>query len=389
MRAAGGPLAGIKVIELAGLGPAPFGAMLLADMGAEVIRIDRIKGDVGIGVESAFDVLARNRTCVKLDLKNPDGREALMRLVEQADGFIEGFRPGVIERLGFGPEILLNRNPRLVIGRMTGWGQDGPLAQRAGHDINYVALSGALFSIGSKDGPPVPPLNLVGDFGGGGLLLAFGMVCALLEARGSGIGQVVDAAMIDGSALLTAGIHGMLAQGMFQEGRGQTILNGGAPFYAVYECADGEFITVGSLEPQFFDELLTRLAIGPGEFGNRFNPRNWPRQRQLLEAVFKTRTRDAWVEALQDTDICFAPVLRMKEAPHHPHNQARGVFTQVDGFTQPAPAPRFSRTSPTACVAASAPGAHTNELLSRFGFSAEEIARLHAVGAVAGPSSSK
>jgi len=389
MRASGGPLAGLKIIELAGLGPAPFGAMLLADMGAEVIRIDRIKADTGIGVESTFDVLARNRTCIRLDLKHPEGQETLLRLVEQADGLIEGFRPGVIERLGFGPDILLERNPRLVIGRMTGWGQDGPLAQRAGHDINYVALSGALFSIGSKDGPPVPPLNLVGDFGGGGLLLAFGLVCALLEARGSGIGQVVDAAMIDGSALLTAGIHGMLAQGMFQEGRGQTILNGGAPFYGVYECADGEFITIGSLEPQFFDELLTRLAIDPAQFGNRNNPRNWPAQRQLLEAVFKTLSRDAWTERLQDTDICFAPVLRMKEAPHHPHNQARGVFTEVDGFIQPAPAPRFSRTRPAPCVAPSVPGADTDDLLSRFGFSAEDISRLHDNGAVSGPTSAQ
>lgn len=380
-----GPLAGIRIIELAGLGPAPFGAMLLGDMGAEVIRIDRTGGSAGIGVKPQYDVLARNRKTVRLDLKHPDGKQALMQLLEQADGLIEGFRPGVLERLGFGPDELLKRNPRLVIGRMTGWGQDGPLAQTAGHDINYVALSGALYSIGSKDGPPVPPLNLVGDFGGGGLMLAFGMVCALLEARGSGLGQVVDAAMIDGAALLTAGVHGMLAQGMFQERRGETILNGGAPFYAVYECADGEHITIGSLEPQFFAELAERLNLDIEAFGNRNDPRQWPAQRQVLEDIFKTRTRDEWTDILGNTDVCFAPVLRMTEAPSHPHNKDRGVFVDVDGFVQPAPAPRFSRTPAGDCTPSALPGMHTDDVLKAYGFSSEYVAHLHDVGAIAGP----
>lgn len=380
-----GPLAGIRIIELAGLGPAPFGAMLLGDMGAEVIRIDRTGGGVGIGVKPEFDVLARNRKSVRLDIKHPEGKEALFRMLEQADGMIEGFRPGVLERLGLGPDELLKRNPRLVIGRMTGWGQDGPLAQTAGHDINYVALAGALYSIGSKGGPPVPPLNLVGDFGGGGLMLAFGLVCALLEARGSGKGQVVDAAMVDGAALLTAGIHGMLAQGMFQEKRGETILNGGAPFYAVYECADGEYVTIGSLEPQFFAELAKRLEIDLDAFGNRNDPRKWPDQRAMLEAIFKSRSRQEWTELLQDTDVCFAPVLRMTEAPSHPHNKARGVFVDVDGFTQPAPAPRFSRTPAGDCTPSSVPGVHTDDVLLGYGFSTEDVQRLHAAGVIAGP----
>lgn len=379
-----GPLAGIRIIELAGLGPAPFGAMLLADMGADVIRIDRLSGGSGIGVDAKFDVLARNRKSVRLDIKHPDGKQALMKILEGADGLVEGFRPGVLERLGLGPDELLKLNPRLVIGRMTGWGQDGPLAQTAGHDINYVALAGALYSIGSKGGPPVPPLNLVGDFGGGGLLLAFGMVCALLEARGSGRGQVVDAAMVDGTALLTAGIHGMLAQGMFQEKRGETILNGGAPFYGVYECADGEHITIGSLEPPFFAELMQRLNLDTVEFGNRNDPRQWPAQRAILEDTFRKRTRQEWTDLLQNTDVCFAPVLRMTEAPLHPHNKERGVFIDVEGSLQPAPAPRFSRTPSGHCTPSPEPGTHTDDVLKEFGFSADDIRKLHTAGAVAG-----
>jgi len=380
-----GPLSGIRIVELAGLGPAPFGAMLLADMGAEVIRVDRMQGGSGIGLDTPFDVLARGRRFVRVDIKNPHGKETLLRLIEQADALIEGFRPGVLERLGLGPDVLLARNPRLVVGRMTGWGQDGPLAQRSGHDINYIALAGALFSIGSENGPPVPPLNLVGDFGGGGMLLAFGVLCALLEARGSGQGQVVDAAMVDGAALLTAGVHGMLAQGMFSEGRGNTILNGGAPFYAVYECADGEFVTLGALEPQFYEELLEKLDLDREEFAKRHDQRRWPMQRERLAAVFRTRTRDQWCELLQDTDICFAPVLRMNEAPHHPHNRERGVFTEVGGLMQPSPAPRFSRTEAAVTAAAVAPGTHTDDVLSGWGFDADEIAMLHDEGAIAGP----
>jgi len=379
-----GPLQGIRVIELAGLGPAPFGGMLLADLGAEVVRIDRTKGGAGIGLETPYDVLARGRKFVRADLKHPRGKEVVLRLVDQADALIEGFRPGVLERLGLGPDVLLARNPRLVIGRMTGWGQDGPLAERAGHDINYIALAGALFSIGQKDGPPVVPLNLIGDFGGGGMLLAFGIVCALLEARVSGRGQVVDAAMVDGAALLTAGVHGMLAQGVFREKRGESILNGGAPFYGVYECADGEFVTIGALEPQFYDELVARLGLDAAVFADR-HPRNWAAQRSALAAVFKTRTRDEWCELLQNTDICFAPVLRMTEAPNHPHNRARGTFTEINGLVQPAPAPRFSRTQTVVNEAAAPPGTHTDEVLTRWGFSSSEIAELHREGAIAGP----
>lgn len=381
-----GPLAGVRIIELAGLGPAPFGAMMLADMGAEVVRVERISGGGGIGVSASFDVLARNRKSMRLDLKSAEGQQTLLRMLDQADGLIEGFRPGVLERLGFAPDMLLERNPRLVIGRMTGWGQDGPLAQRVGHDINYIALAGALFSIGQKDGPPVPPLNLVGDFGGGGLLLAFGIVCALFEARLSGKGQVVDTAMIDGAALLTAGVHGMLAQGMFREKRGETILNGGAPFYAVYECSDGEFITIGSLEPQFFEELLHRLNVDPQDFGNRNDIRHWDRQREMLATIFKGRTREEWTQLLEDTDICFAPVLRMTEAPAHRHNAARGVFVEVDGFVQPAPAPRFSRSSAGPCSPPAVPGADTDRVLEAFGFSSEEIGALYSSGIVSGVS---
>jgi len=380
-----GPLAGLRIVELAGLGPAPFGAMLLADMGAQVIRIDRTQGGPGIGLETSFDVLARGRQFVRVDVKHPRGKETVLRLLDQADALIEGFRPGALERMGLGPDVLLARNPRLVIGRMTGWGQDGPLAQRSGHDINYIALAGALFSIGSKGGPPVVPLNLVGDFGGGGFLLAFGLLCALFEARASGKGQVVDAAMIDGAALLTAGVHGMLAQGIFQEERGESILNGGAPFYGVYECADGEFVSLGSLEPQFYDELMARLELDPAVFAKRHDPRNWPAQTEKLAEVFKTRTRAQWTELLQDTDVCFAPVLRMSEAADHPHNRARGVFTEVDGLVQPSPAPRFSRSSTSINPAAVSPGTHTDEVLSGWGFSADEIAGLHSDGAIAGP----
>lgn len=379
-----GPLAGIRIVELAGLGPAPFGGMMLADMGAEVVRIDRTQGGPGIGLDTPFDVLARGRSFVRADLKQAAGKEAVLRLIDQADGLIEGYRPGVLERLGLGPDVLLARNPKLVVGRMTGWGQDGPLAQRSGHDINYIALAGALYSIGAKDGPPIPPLNLVGDFGGGGLLLAFGMVCGLLEARLSGRGQVIDAAMVDGAALLTAGVHGMMAQGLFREKRGETILNGGSPFYAVYECADGEFITVGALEPQFYEEMIERLFLDKAAFADR-HPRNWPAQRAALETVFKTRTRAEWSGLLEGSDICFAPVLRMSEAPDHPHNKARGVFEDVGGIVQPAPAPRFSRTQPTIGAAAAKPGTHTDDVLARWGFSADEIAALHASKAVAGP----
>jgi len=384
MSARQGPLHGIRVIELAGLGPAPFGAMLLADMGAEVVRIDRTQGDVGIGLETPYDVLARGRQFVRADLKHPRGKQTVLRLIDQADALIEGYRPGVLERLGLGPDLLLARNPRLVIGRMTGWGQDGPLARRAGHDINYIAVAGALFSIGQKDGPPVVPLNLVGDFGGGGLLLAFGILCALLEARGSGRGQIVDAAMVDGAALLTAGVHAMLAQGVFRENRGESILNGGAPFYGVYECADGEFVTIGALEPQFYDELVARLGLDTASFSDR-HPRNWATQRTALAALFKTRTREQWCEVLQDTDVCFAPVLRLTEAPNHPHNRARGVFTEMNGLVQPAPAPRFSRTGAVVNGAAAPPGTHTDEVLVRWGFSSDEISELHHEGAIAGP----
>jgi alpha-methylacyl-CoA racemase len=351
-------------------------------MGAEVIRIDRIKASSApISFQPQFDVLGRGKKSIRVDLKSPKGKELVFRLVKESDALIEGYRPGVLERLDLGPQAMWEHNPALVIGRMTGWGQDGPLAQTAGHDINYVALSGALFNIGERDGPPVPPLNLVGDFGGG-LLLAFGLACAIPAARQSGQGQVVDASMLDGASILTAGVHAMMAQGAFAEGRGLSILSGGAPFYGTYECQDGEYVSIGSLEPQFYSDLVRLLELDAELFADR-NPARWDEQKMVIADKFKERTRDQWSDLLEPTDVCFAPVLSMKEAPEHPHNQSRKTFVSIDGLVQPAPAPRFSHTATDTPEGAPRQGVDTANILQSLGYSEAELAEFVEAGVVA------
>jgi alpha-methylacyl-CoA racemase len=381
-----GPLHGFKIIELAGIGPGPFAGMMLADMGAEVLRVDRAQAVRDDGSPPVHDVLARGRRSIGVDLKHAEGRGAVLRLVERADALIEGFRPGVVERLGLGPDACLARNPRLVYGRMTGWGQEGPYAAMAGHDINYIALSGTLAMIGRSGQPPVPPINLIGDFGGGGMLLAFGVVCGLLESSRSGQGQVIDAAMVDGAALLAAMIHGFRAGGTWGE-RGTNILDGGSWYYEVYETADGGHISFGSLEPQFFQEMLRITGLGADVDGRGPVPdptdrSTWGAMKERLAAVVKTRSRDEWCELLEGTDACFAPVLDPGEAPAHPHNRQRATFTEVAGVMQPAPAPRFSRTHPEISGPPSRPGQHTDEALQSWGFGADEVSALRAAGAV-------
>ncbi|PXY27861.1 CaiB/BaiF CoA transferase family protein [Prauserella muralis] len=374
-----GPLSGIRVVELAGIGPAPFCGMLLADLGADVVRVDRPGGrQAGNPLSPELDLLNRSRRSIALNLKTPSGVAALLRLVAGADALIEGFRPGVAERLGFGPEVCTRRNPRLVYGRMTGWGQDGPNAARAGHDINYIALTGALDAIGPPGLPPVAPLNLLGDFGGGGMLLALGLVAALLEARISGRGQVVDAAIVDGTALLTTMIHAMRAQGIWSDDRGSNLLDGGAHFYGVYECACGGYLSVGAIEPQFYRRLLDGLGLaGDPEFqAGHTDPARWPTLRARLRELFRTRTRDEWCALLAADDTCVAPVLPMAEAPQHPHNRQRGTFTELGGIVQPSPAPRFSRSGETAPNRPPLPGQHTGEVLAEAGFTEEEIEML-------------
>ncbi|MET1074676.1 MAG: CaiB/BaiF CoA-transferase family protein, partial [Umezawaea sp.] len=336
-----GPLAGLSVVELAGLAPAPFGAMVLADLGADVIRVDRSGGDPG-GVPG--DPLGRGRRSVAIDIRKPEGADLVLRLVARADVLIEGFRPGVTERLGIGPAHALARNPRLIYGRMTGWGQDGPLADRAGHDINYISVAGALEPIGRAGATPTVPLNLLGDFGGGGLLLAMGVLAALYERERSGHGQVVDAAMVDGAALLTTFRHGMRAAGGEKGPRGTNLLDGGAPFYDVYRTSDDRFVSIGALEEKFYADLLGVLGLADEELPNRHDPANWPELRERIGAVVATRTRDEWADLADGTDACLAPVLEPSEAPGHPHNVARGGFVDVDGIALPAPAPRFDRT---------------------------------------------
>ncbi len=378
-----GPLTGIKVVELAGIGPGPMCAMLLAGLGAEVIRVDRLAAvDLGIERDRQFNVLNRGRRSVAVDLKQPEGVDAVLRLVEQADALIEGFRPGVMEKLGLGPDVCLARNPRLVFGRMTGWGQDGPLAKAAGHDINYIALTGALHSIGTAGGPPVPPLNLVGDFGGGALYLAFGLCAALLEARRSGEGQVVDVAMTDGASSLMTAIYGLHASGSWAKERGTNVLDTGAHFYGTYECGDGGWVSVGSIEGKFHDELVEKLGLTDADLPGRMDGANWPAHKERLAAIFRTRTRDEWCSIMEGTDICFAPVLTLDEAPQHPHNVARGTFVEVDGVVQPGPAPRFSRTPGQVQRPPAARGEHTQEALADWGFSDEELAKLAATGVI-------
>jgi alpha-methylacyl-CoA racemase len=368
-----GPLAGLRVLELAGLAPAPFACMVLSDLGAEVLRLDRPDAvpEAMPGGRPAPPPapLARGRRSVAVDLKHPRGSEIVLRLIEHADVLVEGFRPGVCERLGIGPEESLRRNPRLIYARLTGYGQDGPLAPRAGHDINYLALAGALEPIGPADAPPLPPLNYVADFGGGGMLLAVGVLAALWERERSGRGQVVDASMVEGAALITALLHGLRATGMWQEKRGANLLDGSAPFYSAYECSDGRFVAVGALEPRFWDELLTGLGLaGEPDLPQRQDPARWPELKRRIAAVFRTRSRDEWAAHFAASDACVTPVLNPFEAHEHPHHRARGAFVDVAGLRQPGPAPRLSRTPGRIGSPAPQPGQHTDEALRDWGF---------------------
>ncbi len=381
-----GPLAGYRILELAGMGPGPFAAMMLSDMGAEVLRIDRADAVDPDEAPPAWDVNARGRRSVGVDLKDPAGREVVLALVARADGLIEGFRPGVTERLGLGPDDCLARQPGLIYGRMTGWGQEGAYAQAAGRDINYIALSGTLSMIGRAGEAPVPPLNVVGDFGGGGMLLAFGMVCGILEASRSGVGQVIDAAMVDGAALLAGMMHGLRSTGEWGA-RGTNLLDSGAWFYEVYETADGGFISLGAIDPTSCQELLAITGLaddvdGGGPLPDQSDRDSWPAMKQRLATVIRTGTRDEWCARLEGTNACFAAVLDPSEAPDHPHNRARGTFTEVAGVVQPAPAPRFSRTVPQIAGPPPRPGQHTTDALADWGFSADEIAELRAAEAV-------
>ena len=379
-----GPLAGITVIELAGIGPGPFCGMMLADLGADVIRVDRAQSVQGGDPERPpADLLARGRRSIGVDLKSPDGVEVVLSLVERADALIEGFRPGVTERLGLGPDDCLARNPRLVYGRMTGWGQDGPYASTAGHDINYISLAGALDPIGRRGEAPVPPLNLVGDFGGGGLLLAFGIVAGLLEARTSGRGQVIDAAMVDGAAALMTMTHSLRAMGIWNDERGTNMLDTGAHFYDVYETADGGYVSIGSIEPQFYAELLRLTGLEGEDLPWQHDRAQWPALKERLAGIFRTKTRDEWCEIMEGTDVCFAPVLTIPEAVAHPHNVHRGTFVEVAGIPQPGPAPRFSRTEAAIARPPAHAGQHTDEILAEAGVDDDRIAKLRETGAIA------
>ena len=377
-----GPLSGVRVVELQGIGPGPLCGMMLADMGAEIIRVDRAAA-VGSPANQA-DILARGRKSIAVDLKSEAGVETVLKLVESADVLIEGFRPGVTERLGLGPDVCLARNPKLVYGRMTGWGQTGAMAHAAGHDINYISLSGALHAIGEAGGKPVPPLNLVGDFGGGGMLLAFGIAAALFETRGSGQGQVIDAAMTDGSALLMNAIFGIINQGHWSDERGTNLLDGGAHFYGTYATKDGKWISIGSVEPQFYALLLEKTGLSDDpELAKQMSRGDWPALKDKLTGVFASKTRDEWDAIMLGTDICYAPVLNFEEARANQHNSDRATFVESNGQHQAAPAPRFSRTEPELPGASVAPGANTDDILAGLGLSAQEIAQLKESGAVA------
>ncbi len=377
-----GPLEGLKVVELAGIGPGPMCAMLLSDMGAEVVRVDRpAQVDLGIDRGRKYNVLNRGRRSIAVDLKSPEGVEVVLKLVEGADALIEGFRPGVTERLGLGPDVCAERNPRLVYGRMTGWGQEGPLAHAAGHDINYIALTGVLDAIGNEGGPPVPPLNLVGDFGGGALYLALGVCAGIIEAQRSGTGQVIDAAMVDGAASLLTSIYGIHGSGGWTE-RGTNILDSGAHFYGTYECSDGNWISIGSIEGKFHAELLEKLGIDPSEIPDRMDQARWTEHKVRLTELFLSKTRAEWCDIMEGSDVCFAPVLSMAEAPDHPHMAKRGTFVEVEGVVQPAPAPRFSRTPGKVHGPVPEPGQHSREVLADWGFDAAAIDRLVDAGSV-------
>ncbi len=377
-----GPLKGVKVVEFAGIGPGPFCCMLLADMGADVIRIDRA---VNVGKdpqEPRFNTLLRGRKNVAIDLKSPEGVEAALKLCDQAGILIEGFRPGVMERLGLGPDVVFKRNPKIVYGRMTGWGQDGPIAHTAGHDINYIALTGALYAIGTKAQGPVPPLNLVGDFGGGALYMAVGALAAYIEAQTSGQGQVVDTSMVEGAASLMTAAYGGLASGAFVEEREANRLDGGCHHYNTYETSDGEHICIGSNEPQFYALMLETVGLADADLPKQADRKHWPMMRDKLAAIFKTKTRAEWTEIMEQKDVCFAPVLRMSEAMEHHHNVHRGSFIELDGVPQPGPAPRFERTPSAPPYGSAYAGEHTEKTLAEWGFSGQEIADLLSRGAV-------
>jgi alpha-methylacyl-CoA racemase len=378
-----GPLHGFRIIEIGAIGPGPFCAMMLADMGAEVLRLDRLEpADLGLKRETRYATLNRGRKSITVDLKSPTAKDLVLRLVKSADGLFEGFRPGVMERLGLGPDACLQTNPRLVYGRITGWGQTGPLAQEAGHDINYLAIAGVLHGIGRKDAPPSPPLNLLADMAGGGMYLAFGMVCALLEASRSQRGQVIDAAMVDGAASLMTSVAGMRAAGLQTDARGENFYDGGAPWYDSYETQDGKLISIAPIEKRFYQNLIGLLGLDPEKLPAQYDREGWPRLREIFADTFKTRSRDAWVALMRGHDVCVAPVLTPDEAAQHPHLRARQTFVEIAGVMQPAPAPRFSRTVPDLPTPPPEPGEHTDEALLAWGFTAQEIAENRAAGAI-------
>ncbi len=373
-----GPLTGLKIVEFAGIGPGPFCGMLLSDLGADVVRVDRKGGRGG----AAFSVTERGRRSVALDLKSPEAVEACLKLMDAADGIIEGFRPGVMERLGLGPDVVLARNPKLVYGRMTGWGQTGPWAQAAGHDMNYIAITGALHAIGTDD-KPVPPLNLVGDFGGGALYLAFGLMAGIIQARETGKGQVVDCAMSDGAASLMAMFYGMKGAGVWKDERRTNMLDGGAHFYDTYQCSDGKWVSIGSIEPQFYALLLEKTGINDPDFQRQHDRAIWPDLHDKLAHVIAQKTQAEWTQIMGGTDVCFAPILNLEDAPKHPHNVARETFVEVAGVVQPAPAPRFSVTPGKIQGPPPAIGAHSKTALADWGFSEAEIGALESSGALA------
>ena len=375
-----GPLKGLQIIEMAGIGPAPFCGMVLSDLGANVIRVDRVTSAGSVSRQEASN---RGKKSIAVDLKTTKGIEVVLNLVEASDALFEGFRPGVMEKLGLGPDVCLQKNKKIVFGRMTGWGQEGPLAFAAGHDINYISLSGVLATIGRPGAPPVPPLNLIGDYGGGGMLLALGLVAALFETKSSGKGQVIDAAMVDGSALLMTMIYTMRGMGLWKDSLGSNFLDGGAHFYDTYECKDGKYISIASIEPKFYQLLREITPLEDSIFDDQLSRESWPEQKKALKEIFLKKTQQEWCDLMEGTDICFAPVLNMAEAPEHPHNKARDTFIELEGIVQPAPAPRFSRTVPEVYPAPAYVGEHTEEVLKSIGMQDSDIEDLKASGEVA------